>query len=434
MLREREHIANDHMTGDATGNLFVHTLALIWLIGVIFFDKNMAYVSVGPIYITEFLLACMILCNIRKLQAHDVILGCVFVFYFLGGVIKGRDPFFAIRDLAWLYYLFFLRFFPRDFPKKYIDIVIYACVLRAFLTLLTPIMSGEMLLLLAQKYRDAAVVLFLIGYLSLKSKNGNINFGMAIFLMIVSYLSNYKTLIIIVFVTPFLLPMRAYLARIHSAKILLMSAVVLITLVYTNVAGDLLSASVQTINGGISAAGVTKVYSTDTSIWRAQIWHKALMTLSTWTDILFGEFPGHNFMNSKFLGLKRFFLAGGDRLGALRSAHNIVVQIMMKTGLFGLLTFGWYYFKTFKSTHPTFGLLRIFALILAMTADILEVPSRGPLLFSLFVVLEIIYDRMNQEIGVAEMVVAKSSLNRGADGDGLSDVQVTTTKTVVEEH
>ena len=374
-----------------TGNVFVHTLCLIWLVGVIIFDKNMAYISIGPIYITEFLLTTMILSNLRCIKKQELFLFSVLGFYLIGALIKGRDPFFAIRDLSWLYYLLFLKFFPRDFPKKYISIVMFACTLRALLICALPIMNLPMLVLFMQKYRDAAVILFLAGYFSLSSKNGNLSLGHAALLAVLSFVCQYKALMVIIAILPLALPMRNAIARWHTPKRLLIFALIIVLLIYTQTTRDILITGVESLNSSLSIIGVQKHYDTDTAIWRAEIWHRALLTLSTWADLLFGEFPGHNFMNSKYLGIKQFFLQGGDRLGTVRSAHNIIVQIVMKTGLFGLIVYGWYYFRNVKTGNPTLSVLRIASLLLAMTADILEVPSRGPLLFSLFVLLEIIF-------------------------------------------
>lgn len=379
----------------ATGNFFVHTLALIWLVGVIFFDKRMAYVSIGPIYITEFLLSCFILSNLRILKKSDVFLGCVLGFYFLGAMIKGRNLFFSIRDLAPLYYLLFLRFFPRDFPKKYIHIVLLACGIRVFLTIAAPILSSDLAILFLQKYRDMAVILFLAGYFSIYRKNGNLGIGNAVFLAIVSFFSDYKALMVVMFVLPFALQIRTQIAKWHSPRRTLAFAILTLTLIYNKAATDILVGGVNSLNASFSLVGIDRHYNTSTAVWRAEIWHNALLTLSTWADVLFGEFPGHNFMDSKYLGLKNIPLQGGDRLGALRSAHNIIVQIFMKTGFFGLVVYGWYYFKSIRKDNRTLSVLHISALFMAMTADIFEVPSRGPLLFSLFVILEIMLVEIN---------------------------------------
>lgn len=402
------HRTDDSVESPPRGNFFVHTLAMIWLVGVIFLDKQMAYVRIGPIYITEFLLASLILTNIRILKKRDVFLFSVLAFYFVGALIKGRDPFFAIRDLAWLYYLLFLRFFPRDFPKKYINIVLLACGIRVIVTISGPILSNELAGLLLQKYRDMAVILFLAGYFSLYKKDGNLGIGNAVFLAVVSFFSDYKSLMVVMFILPFALQIRTHIAKWHSPRRIFALALVSLFLIYNKAATDIMTASVESLNASFAAIGINKRYDTGTAVWRAEIWQKALLTLSTWADILFGEFPGHNFMDSKFLGLKHFHLEGGDRLGVLRSAHNIIVQIFMKTGLFGFLTYGWYYFKCIRKDSHVLSVLYIGALLMAMTADIFEVPSRGPLLFSLFVILEIMFDelsRLNEQQMVTSSVL-----------------------------
>ena len=379
----------DQAAGLVVGNSFVHALTLFWLVGVIIFDKNFAYISFGPIYITEAVLVSMILANLRRLTFHDYFLIAVVAFYFVGGLLLKRDPFFAIRDLAWLYYLLFLRFFPRNFPRRYIDITIYACWIRVLLIIGAPLMSASMVPIFAQKYRDGVVVLFLAGYFSLKNPNGQLNLGSAVFLCVLSFLTDYKTLLVSVLVLPFLFRHRQTLSKWHSPMRLSLLASLVLVVIYFGEAKWLLKACVEVLNFGLSAAGIDKTYQTGTAIWRAEIWNRALLKLATWNDVLFGEFPGHNFMNSKFLGIKSFSLSGSEQLGVVRTAHNIIVQIVMKTGLVGLLIYGWYYFRTSKSIHPTLGVIRLLALALAMTADILEVPSRGPLLFCLLIILEI---------------------------------------------
>ena len=77
----------DQAAGLVVGNSFVHALTIFWLVGVIIFDKNFAYISVDPIYITEAVLVSMILANLRRLTFHDYFFIAVVGFYFVGGLL-----------------------------------------------------------------------------------------------------------------------------------------------------------------------------------------------------------------------------------------------------------------------------------------------------------------------------------------------------------
>jgi hypothetical protein len=59
----------------------------------------------------------------------------------------------------------------------------------------------------------------------------------------------------------------------------------------------------------------------------------------------------------------------------------------------GVFVFVWYYVKSGARNIGVLNILRFFALILAMTADIFEVPSRGPLFYCFFVIIEIVAER-----------------------------------------
>ena len=374
-----------------TDSSFAHLFTLVWMIGVIFLDKTFAYIHIGPIYITEITLGVMILARLRDIRTSDVFLGAVFLFYVAGGLIKGRDLFFSLKDMSWLYYLFFLRFFPRGFPDKYIDVIIYACWTKIAIIFCYPILEGPGQYLI-HKYRDSAIVLFLATYYALKNERGRISIGLFGILLAASYFSDYKALMLCMVFFPLALNFGKIAVRLNRSSIIGGGLVILFLVIYFGGSSWILSTSINFLNVLLSIVGVNSVYSEGTAIWRAEIWTRSLNLLDGITGLLFGEFPGHNFVNTKYLGVK-FFLTGGDGLGVLRSAHNILVQMVMKAGLLGVFVFVWYYVKSGARNIGVLNILRFFALILAMTADIFEVPSRGPLFYCFFVIIEIVAER-----------------------------------------
>ena len=370
------------------GNGFVHLFTLIWMVGVILFDKWFAYISIGPIYITELLLVTLMIANFWRITTRDYLLLAVLAFYVIGGLQRGYVPFFVIKDISFFYYLLFLRFFPKDFPAKYVDIVIATCFLRLVLLLASPLVDNSTLYSFGNKYRDGVVVLFLAGVFCQRSKTGIIGFAGACFLGFCSYITDYKALMFAMFILPVLLIVRHPLAKVMTPKRLVFAVFLFIYVVYSGGASYLLTTGVDSLNLLLKATSSARNYDNGTAIWRAEIWSHALMRLNTPMRFLFGEFPGHNFIDSKYLGIKSFFLQGGDALGILRSAHNILVQMVMKTGCAGILFYGYFYFSYSDKNQTVLNVLKLIALILAMTADIFEVPSRGPLLFCFFSILE----------------------------------------------
>lgn len=405
---------------------FLHLFTLIWLLGVIFLDKTFAYLSFGSIYITEFLLVLLIISEWKNLRTSDVFFIGVVCTYIAVGALLGRDIFFVIKDMSWLYYLLFLRFFPKDFPSKYIDIVVWACVVRLGIIFMYPVLlnpgssGGSVFDVLTSKYRDGVVIMFLLCYATLKSERKIPSIQTLVFLSIASFLTIYKTLILAVLAYRFFLTFGETVSRFYSMRRMLIVGAVLTIIIYTKQAETLLFAGVDALNVISYLTGIGEHFSTGTATWRAEIWTRALWKLVTPVDMLFGEFPGHNFIDSKFLGIKSFPLAGGDRLGNLRSAHNILVQMLMKTGVVGVILFCWYYFKQAKTTLLPLRISQLMVLVLALTADILEVPSRGPLAFCLFMIL-----RMRFETNSKAEVVAQSKLHDHADADGRRNIDWT---------
>lgn len=379
-------LANPEKSRDRGG--FLNLFLLFWMLGVIFFDKHFAYIRVGPIYITELVLSSLIIFNFRRIRKEDVILGSAFIFYLVGGVLQKRDLFFAVKDMAWMYYLLFLRFFPRNFPEKYIDIVLYASWSRVLIIFCYPIMGQGLGDILAHKYRDSAVVFFLVAYYSLRNPSGRLNLLMLGLLTFVSYLTGYKTLLICLLLLPLIFWLRGRVSRLHSPYRLAIATMLIIWASYYGASAKILELSIDFLNSVVSTFGSESQYSTGTALWRAEIWRSALNRIDGYVGFLFGDFPGLNFMDDKYLGIK-LALMGGDRLGVVRSAHNILVQIFMKSGFLGFVIFGWYYFRTVKSDLVVLNIFRLLTLVLAMTADILEVPSRGPLFYCFFAIIEI---------------------------------------------
>jgi hypothetical protein len=377
---------------DSRGNSIANLLVLFWMCGVIILGKRFAYLSVGPIYITELTLVVLIVSNFWRITTKDYFLIGAVLFYAAGGILKGYDWFFVIKDICFMYYLLFMRFFPKDFPGSYMDIVLKACFLRMAMVYISPLILGlsgiNILALTSEKYGDGVVILFLAGYFAMRDPGGRVSPGAMIALALMAYICDYKTAMIAIAALPLSLAAKdKIVARINFGSVSIFMITIL-AVTYSRGSHALLVWFVDLLNVAMDVVGSSRTYSTGTAIWRAEIWSQAVTKLYSVPEILFGQFPGFNFINSNFLGIKSFFLSGGDGLGTLRSAHNIVVQIFMKSGIVGMLIYGYFYLSWGDKRNPITTILKIFALVFAMTADILEVPSRGPLLFCLMAILE----------------------------------------------
>jgi hypothetical protein len=259
----------------ALGNSFIHGLTLFWIVGVILFDKAFAYISVGPIYITEFTMSAMILYNFRRLKFSDVFLIGTVVFYIIGGIIAGHDPFFSVRDMAWLYYLLFIRFFPRNFPTKYINFVILACWMKIFLLILYPIL-GAFSPAQFNKYLEGILILFLYSLTSLSKRKQSVSLLSSVFFTFLSIIAYYKTLIFVVILLPILLPLRKSISKIHSRTgILVLCTIVLFTIQQGGI-NKTMFLLIDGLNFAMDFVGSGTSFTTGTARWRGEIWRFAL--------------------------------------------------------------------------------------------------------------------------------------------------------------
>lgn len=364
------------------------TLLLVWLCGTIIFGKTFSYIHIGHIYITEMILLLLIINNIQRLNILDFIFIGLLTFYLIIGWRLHGSLFFAGKDMAWYYYLLFLRFFPRNFPNLYIKIVIIITIF-VFLIIFIRIFFPE-LYEYSNKYRIGILLFFLYTLIIIFYKR-NINIITIIFFFICASLTTFKTAIFLSLIFPFFIIYYNKFYNIFKFKFFIIFIILLIFLIYFNLESKVLIFFVQKTNLLILNKENTSI-AINTALWRSELWTKATHFLFKERNFLLGDFPGHNFMKTSILGLD-FNLEGGEQLGIVRSVHNIIIQIFMKTGLIGLVIWFIYYFLWTKELPPILVIFQISVLILAMTADILEVPSRGPLYFSYLVVLEIILKR-----------------------------------------
>lgn len=370
-------VANDNVRCGLLANYFI----LFWLIGTIFWGKDFAYIHVGPLYITEMALGVLLVSNLNRLRFADLFILAAVVFYVIIGSIIHESFTFAGKDIIWLPYLLFLRFFPRNFPKKFFRVVVICCFVKVAALALVPAVE----VFPVQKYRDGVTILFCYLYLYIKN-NGKLRMFYLLFFIAISVFIEFKTLIIIMLAAPFIMRVRTPWERWVTPQVLLVGVVVLLFMIKEDVSRTLLVASVDFLNSMAQLVKINFYLETGTSDWRADIWSRAINNLFRDNQLLFGQFPGFNFMNDAYLG-RKLNLGGGQGLGVVRTGHNIVVQMMMKAGFVGVLIYGWYFFRNLADRHRVMMFYAMAVFSLALTADVLEVPSRGPLFFCLFVLL-----------------------------------------------
>lgn len=385
MWRARFPVARtaDRKSSEAMGNELTCKLLLVWLIGTIFLGKTFAYVSVGPLYVTEIALAVLLASNIERFRPADLLLLAATAIYVTVGFVRHGSLVFAGKDLCWLFYLFFLRFFPRNFPDHYVKIVVVCCFIKMTSLLLMPVIP-----IIIHKYHEAIIITFCFLYVHIK-RQGRIHWPFFAFVLFISFLSDFKTFMLVILATPFLLRTAIPWERTLAPVPLFLFAVALLILVMFDYSRHLLTAAVDLLNVVAEMFRVDKRFDTGTALWRADIWTRALNHLWRDNELLFGQFPGYNFLNPSYLGssLNDDQLTGEQAFGTVRTAHNIVVQMTMKAGIVGLVIYGYYFFKnlTVRNRITLFYVGAIF--LTALTADVLEVPSRAPMFYCLLVLL-----------------------------------------------
>ena len=365
----------------ACSDIYSSCIILFWIVGTIFYGKDFAYLHLGPLYITEMVLGMLLLNNLSRMRFSDIFLLIVVVAYVMLGTMHHGSFTFAGKDMIWMPYLFFLRFFPRNFPTGFVKLVVGCCFFKAITLTLLPVVE----IFHVQKYRDCLIILFCYLYLYLKG-HGKIRWPYILFFIVISVIIGFKTLILVMLVAPFVLRLNTRWEKLITPLNALLGALLVLLMIKTDLSRGVLLASVDILNNLAYCLNINMQFDSGTGDWRAAIWNRAINNLYRDRELVFGQLPGFNFLDDKYLGGK-LNLGGGQGLGIVRTGHNILVQMMMKAGIVGVIFYGWYFFRNLpdRSRLLVFFALSVFSL--ALTADVLEVPSRGPLFFSLFVVL-----------------------------------------------
>lgn len=366
----------------ARSDIYSCSFLLVWLIGTIFLGKDFAYIHVGPLYITEMALGVLVMNNINRLRMSDVFIMFAVFAYVVAGTIRHESFTFAGKDIIWLPYVMFLRFFPRNFPHKYIQIVIACCFIKVVCCFATPVVE----LFHAQKYRDGVTILFVFLFMFLKTR-GNLGIPVILGFLVLSVCIAFKTLMLVMLIAPFVMKVKIPWERYITPIKFFSALVVIVFMIKFDVSRTILAGSVDLLSSiaplfGVDVGGIDN----GTSDWRADIWYRAINNIFRDNEVLFGQLPGFNYMDDKYLG-RKLNLFGGDTLGVVRTGHNILVQMMMKAGFVGVIIYVWYFFKNLpdRGRMACFFIVAVFGL--ALTADVLEVPSRGPLFYCLLIML-----------------------------------------------
>lgn len=359
---------------------FVERLVFFWFCGTCLLGKDFSYLNIGSIFITEFTLVALIVSQRNQIRMADVFFFAAVLAYIGGGWWKHGSFFFAVKDIAWLYYLGFIRFFPRDFPahltRKMLWVVSAKVLSMPFLGLL----GFEV-----EKYMDAILILMLLVW-KINEHQGKFPWRYFWLGLVASFAIDFKSSIVLLALSPLVFRNESGgKFTLKSKHFVIAFGIVLLAVIY-GVAQDGLVMAVDLLNEALEVFGVERSYSPNTAVWRAQIWTQGVLRLMEDSELIFGQLPGFNFLDSKYLGIK-IALFGGDSLGVVRASHNIVVQMVMKTGLVGVCLYIWYYFQSFKFANRGVAFFQIMIIMMAMTADILEVPSRGPLFYCCTIML-----------------------------------------------
>jgi hypothetical protein len=142
-------------------------------------------------------------------------------------------------------------------------------------------------------------------------------------------------------------------------------------------------------NFALFFAGEESFFSVNTADWRAQIWIQSIEILMSTGNLLWGDLPGQNF-------LRNIFVPGaGDlatnQLGVNRSTHNIVIQIITKTGLIGFSVWFLYYIHLIRQQPRVLWFYHALFFAIGLSSDFFEVPSRAAVWFTISNFLAVIW-------------------------------------------
>lgn len=366
---------------EARSDKITAALLLFWMAGTLCYDKTFAYFRIGPVYITEITLGVLILNNLKRFKPSDILLCVVVAAYIIIGAAKYGSFMMAYKDMVWLPYLLFLRFFPRNFPDEFFKILVFVAFAKFVWFLILPIIPRQT----PSKYCEGITLIFCLLY-RITSKDGKIEWWFIVVCMVAAFCIQFKTLIVVLLLTPIALKSKFAWEKFVAPVPMMFVIGLFVAAVYFNITRGGLLMSVDLLNAMSAMLKLDIYFDSGTAVWRADIWTNAISNVIRDGQLLFGQFPGFNFMDDGYLGMK-LNLGGGQGLGVVRTGHCIVVQMIMKGGLFGACFFIWYFFKNMESRDRVALFFFVAVFMMAMTADVLEVPSRGPLFYCYMILL-----------------------------------------------
>lgn len=382
----KEGIVSDN---SASASPMLLKLILFWIIGCVLSGKSFAYFSFGKIFITEFVLGCLIIQNLRILKKSDFIFLGIIAFYIGGGLILNPDWYYVIKDISILYYLLFLRFFPRNFPQSYLRIAMFFVYVEIFLIFIL-VAFNISLIPLPDKYGSSVSIVSLFFYRYIKRENRLSLLDVFVF-MCIAVMIEFKTLIILFAIMPLIKGVLPFIKALSKTRSFFLASLLFVGIISANQGEKLLKLPVELLSSASQTLG-GHGYATDTASWRVRIWERGLRGLVNDGGLIFGTFPGYNFINVKFLNLKSreqnaIASTSEGAAGVNRLAHNFVIQIIMKSGFFGLFVFFYYFFSFQKDRTTPILTFQTIILILALSAGLLEIPSHGGIFYCFLIAL-----------------------------------------------
>lgn len=355
-------------------------LIFLWLAGVMLLGKTFCYLGISPLYVTELVLGLILFENRRRLMPADIVMLGVTGGFAVGGYWRWGEALMVGKDLAWLYYLLFLRFFPRNFSDELRQRLILIALLTVPLQVVSFLVDG--MPGFEEKYRTVITYLFLLLVFMVRQK-GRATLPQIAVAVAMGLLSDFKTSIVMPVVAVLLSRYDSWMRWRRLPMALFLMSVSFLIVIALNGSETILTLAVDALNALSSFASLGKTWATGTATWRAEIWTSAIDRTLRDGRFLFGELPGHNFLDWRFLGnLQLRDLGGGEELGIVRTPHNILVLIVVRTGIVGLAVFTYFYWRWVPKNKYAM-ILNACVIVCALTSDILEVPSRGPLLYCL---------------------------------------------------
>lgn len=380
---------HNHFSDNKMPSFLIDSILCIWLMGSILFDKAFSYISVGPIFITELVLGLLILRNLKNFTVFDFIFFSAFSFYFAIGYFLHNSFLFAGKDLIWMIYVLFFRFFPKNLAPKYVS----AITICGILSILTATVLSSLSIYTISKYNLIITIFFVLTYQIISSNRFRIYLTYSM-LLLAAVMIDFKTGSILILLLPFFYVAKFNFRKALGVKKIIFVVTMVLTFVYFDFSRIILTSTIDFLNWTTEFLKIDKTFYVGTALWRADIWHYGLLKLLSFQGFFFGEFPGHNYMDKKFLGID-IALGGGNELGIVRSAHNIIVHIFMKTGMIGILSYLAYFSYCNRSKNNNVQMFIFCIFVMAMTSDILEVPSRGPVFFCLARILQGLSEKEN---------------------------------------